>query len=636
MRYKSFRIRNFKGIKDTTVNLDTIGGASVFAFVGLNESGKTTILEAIHSFSPEAATSELLGGSKMMGVPIKDRVPRHQLSDFTGAVSVQATVSVSDEEKLEIAKTLLDENDIAINADEIPSELTFEKRDIFENGDFQNTDRELLANFSVKTGRQRSWRSPTSEEKTAIWAAMYNLTPDIAYFPTFVFSFPERIFLGGRGNSLNRFYRSVFQDILDFDGRGYEIEKDIVRRIRGEGLLLPWAQFLPKWMGHDDKSKIDHIMARAGAVVTRVVFGQWNKIFGEDTKNKEIEISYNTLAGEAKDTNGNVIPSDEHEVFIQFQIKDGTRRFKVNDRSLGFRWFFAFMLFTQFRIARTDSRPLLFLFDEPASNLHAAAQQRLIDCFPEIAKGEHALIYTTHSHYMIEPKWLEQTFIVSNRADKPTSSILDEVSLDDESLDVQIASYRSFVNAHPNQISYFQPILDRLEVVPSRFDLKQPSVVLEGKSDYYILRYAAKALKIDDFPLIPGLGAGTFGALAALHVGWNLSFLFVLDADHQGQEERQRYINNFGISEQDVITLNDFLPKIGAIEGLLDKSDLDKIADAIQAKGTPSKGQICRYFQERLASNNIEPLSKNFMERSQKILEGMKAKLQPQKPAIAA
>jgi hypothetical protein len=41
MRYKSFRIRNFKGIKDTTVGLQTIGGAAVFALVGLNESGKT-------------------------------------------------------------------------------------------------------------------------------------------------------------------------------------------------------------------------------------------------------------------------------------------------------------------------------------------------------------------------------------------------------------------------------------------------------------------------------------------------------------------------------------------------------------------------------------------------------------------
>ncbi len=43
----------------------------VFAFVGLNESGKTTILEAIHSFSPDEATSELVGGDDKSGVPFK-------------------------------------------------------------------------------------------------------------------------------------------------------------------------------------------------------------------------------------------------------------------------------------------------------------------------------------------------------------------------------------------------------------------------------------------------------------------------------------------------------------------------------------------------------------------------------------
>src|SRR5262249_35586616 len=142
------------------------------------------------------------------------------------------------------------------------------------------------------------------------------------------------------------------------------------------------------------------------------------------------------------------------------------------------------------------------LFDEPASNLHAAAQQRLIECFPEIAQKEHMLAYSTHSHYMIEPKWLEQTFIVTNRADAPVSSMLDDISLDDESLDIKVASYRSFVNDHPNQTSYFQPILDRLEVVPSRFDAQRASIVLEGKSDYYILRYAAKALDIAELPLL--------------------------------------------------------------------------------------------------------------------------------------
>ena len=217
------------------------------------------------------------------------------------------------------------------------------------------------------------------------------------------------------------------------------------------------------------------------------------------------------------------------------------------------------MLFTQFRVARSGlgSRPLLFLFDEPAANLHAAAQQKLIETFPEIARKEHVLAYSTHSHYMIEPRWLEQTFIVTNGADAPLSSMLDAISLDDESLDIQATPYRSFVNNHPGQTSYFQPILDHLEVVPSRFDAQKASVILEGKSDYYILRYAQRMLGLTDLPLLPGLGAGTFGALAALHVGWNLNFLFVLDSDRQGQLERNRYREEFGISLERLATLGE-------------------------------------------------------------------------------
>ena len=82
MYYTSFRIRNFKGIRDTSIKFAEQSKAGVFAFVGLNESGKTTILEAIHSFSPDLATSQVVGGEGKTGVPYKNRVPRHLISNF--------------------------------------------------------------------------------------------------------------------------------------------------------------------------------------------------------------------------------------------------------------------------------------------------------------------------------------------------------------------------------------------------------------------------------------------------------------------------------------------------------------------------------------------------------------------------
>jgi hypothetical protein len=368
-------------------------------------------------------------------------------------------------------------------------------------------------------------------------------------------------------------------------------------------------------------------MDRASAAVTRLVFGRWNKIFGDETKGKEIRISFDIAEGEKQDTTGAKTKSNEHDLWIKFQVRDGSRRFNVNDRSLGFRWFFAFMLFTQFRVASSTGAPILFLFDEPASNLHAAAQQKLIECFPEIANGPHMLAYSTHSHYMIEPKWLEQTFIVTNRADTPSLSLLDDISLDDESLDIKVATYRSFVNEHPNQTSYFQPILDRLEVAPSRFDIKQASIVIEGKSDYYILRYAAKLCKKADLPLIPGIGAGTLGALVSIHVGWNLDFVFVLDGDKQGKQEKERYVSEFGLPLDRIASLDELVPGIKVIEDLIDDEAQKFIANCIGVSGKPTKNQIRRFFQERLASDNVEKVSDGFFNMSSQLLNALTERL---------
>ncbi|MBC6716976.1 AAA family ATPase [Aurantimonas sp. DM33-3] len=489
----------------------------------------------------------------------------------------------------------------------------------------------LRTAFWVRGKSQRKWRNPSASEEHALKYLIYRHTPDISYFPTFVFDFPERIYLTGRGKSLDEFYKTVFQDILDYDGKGYTIEKDIVRRLRREDLITTWVDFLASWAGLDDGEKIQHVMDRASSTVTSTVFGRWNKIFGEDAKGKEVVITFGLDEGQTEDNKGTVTKTQEHDIYIQFKVRDGTRRFAVNDRSLGFRWFFAFMLFTQFRVARSITRPLLFLFDEPASNLHAAAQQKLIDCFPEIAKGEHSLAYTTHSHYMIEPKWLEQTYIVTNRADTPSESVLDGVSLDDESLDIQVNSYRSFVNKNPSKTSYFQPILDRLEVVPSRFDIRKSAIVLEGRSDYYILRYAAKLLKVPELPLMPGMGAGTFGALAAMNVGWNLNFLFLLDGDKQGKSERDRYALEYGIPVSRILTLTDIQTDITEIEDLVDREAAEIICGITNYQGNLTKSQIKRFFQESLASDSIADLGEHFSIKSAAIFKVLKGHVRAKK-----
>jgi AAA15 family ATPase/GTPase len=629
MRYKSFRVQNFKGIKDATINFSNSTGSQVYTLVGLNESGKTTILEAIYSFSPDNETSEVLGGDKGIGVPISNRVPRHQISNFTGAVVVEALLSVTKQEWDEINIDVKKELGIELQLDELPTEIKFERRQEFKSGDYYKSSFVLLSQPLVcKTNiKKKKWRTPTTEENKSIRDTIFGFTPDIAYFPTFVFDFPESFYLSERGGKLDKFYRSVFQDILDHDGNKHSIEKDIVNRVRKKDHNLPWTNFLQNWIIGDDKTKVQHIIDRAGATVTKIVLGRWEKIFKEKSEGKEVVVTFEVDEGEILNAQGIKQKTEAHDVWVKFQIKDGTRRFNINDRSLGFRWFFSFMLFTQFRVSGTNDRPLLFLFDEPASNLHASAQQKLVECFPSIAVGEHTLIYTTHSHHMIDPRWLENTFVVTNRSDSPTKSLISEATLDDESLDVKIATYRSFVNLNPGRTSYFQPILDRLDVVPSRFDLQKRSLIVEGKSDYYILSYAAKLLQTTEIPIIPGLGAGTFGALVSLHIGWGLKCLFLFDGDHQGKMERDRYVHDYGLNPSFTATLDQLLPNIIKIEDIIDQDSLKIIQTELSLENLPKKGEILRYFQEKLSLTTVPKLGTEFNKISKTLLERIALKL---------
>lgn len=233
------------------------------------------------------------------------------------------------------------------------------------------------------------------------------------------------------------------------------------------------------------------------------------------------------------------------------------------------------------------------------------------------------LMYSTHSHYMIDPKWLEQTFIVTNRADSPGTSVIESAMLDDSSLDIKATRYRSFIEKEPNQISYFQPIVDRLNVIPSDFDYNLPSIVLEGKSDYYILKYAQMLLSMPMPRLIPGLGAGTFEALIGLSAGWGTKFLFLLDADAQGIAERQRYALEHGAREDSLITLNEILSELKEIEDLFDEEAEGVVKNALALQRNCKKKDFLRFSQEFLAKGEAVELGAGFRQRAAIVLSAL-------------
>jgi predicted ATP-dependent endonuclease of OLD family len=121
MLYKKFRIANFKGIKLAEIDLSSATGANVFTLVGLNESGKTTILEAIHSFSPDYRSgriTKLSGGDDKSSA--QSRVPRHKIANFTGSTTVEATIILNKTDKNCFADYALRDYGLIIDTTQIP------------------------------------------------------------------------------------------------------------------------------------------------------------------------------------------------------------------------------------------------------------------------------------------------------------------------------------------------------------------------------------------------------------------------------------------------------------------------------------------------------------------------------------
>src|SRR5690554_5182202 len=93
-----FRIQNFKGIEHMEIDLHGRAHGPVLTLIGLNESGKTTILEALsHFVSGDKSVASLFEGSFAATSGLK-LIPLHEKAAFSGIVRISAEVQLNSED----------------------------------------------------------------------------------------------------------------------------------------------------------------------------------------------------------------------------------------------------------------------------------------------------------------------------------------------------------------------------------------------------------------------------------------------------------------------------------------------------------------------------------------------------------
>lgn len=519
MRYTAFHFKNFKGIEAMALKLS----GPVTTLIGLNESGKTTILEAIFCFSYGAEDLEVINPG-MASLRVPERwIPISKQANFNDNIEISAEVELSPEDQQALAAHMRET--VGFKLSETPGSVQIWERYSFENSRHTRTHRVWNLEVRGTTGKQRNPRRlpASSEEWQAAVSFLKERLPRIWYFPNFLFELPERFALsdepptsGDEEHDKGLFYRSTFEQILAELGYGANLQTHVVERLASTERA--------------DQRSLSAVLLDMGRLLTSTIFEGWDRIFGRKPTAQEVQLT-------AED--------DEGKPYLELKIKGPDGYYDLSERSLGFRWFFMFLLMTQFHEADDDGPQSLFLLDEPASNLHSTAQAELLKSFERLTEKCY-LVYTTHSHHLIDVRWLDSAYVVKNAALGTDFSeyLTQRVGA---ATSISATAYRQFVAEHPDQTSYFQPVLDLLDYQPSRLEPVPDVVLVEGKSDFYLLRYAAEVLALNnDLKLVPGTGAGALDPLIRLHIGWGKSFVILIDGDAEGIKQQQRYEAEFG------------------------------------------------------------------------------------------
>ena len=231
---------------------------------------------------------------------------------------------------------------------------------------------------------------------------------------------------------------------------------------------------------------------------------------------------------------------------INFTVQSsGGEALMLDERSNGLRWFLD--LYIDVAAHDLRKRNIVYLLDEPGVSLHINAQKELLRLFDMLAQDDNQVVYSTHLPSMLNmqdegyhriravAKDLEgNTHIFKTPYDSRISSILNKTDSGEKS---------------PQKIPHdtLAPVITAMGM--NLYDTIGPAygklnIVTEGMSDYIFLFTMAKYLNLDTskFAIIPSQGVTTCINLCMILHGWGCDYIALFDFDEEGVEKGGEYL----------------------------------------------------------------------------------------------
>lgn len=492
MRFRRFIIENYKAVEYAEVPV----GNDLIPLIGINESGKTTVLQAILAFDK---LSDKYGGGGHLEYRNKYRLKDHKCS-------VAAEVVIDDEKDLDALSQYL----------KLPrGESTLRKlEEAYQQKQSLILKRDLQAKQYSLSGLSLE---AALEQKLA--KAIYRELPFVLYFDDFTDRIPESIdFIrkdNKKGYRLKRSKLAEWQRIL---------EEIFIRATEGEHTLGDFIQL-------NDEDIRQGLLNDITDVLNEEIIEYWRRLkqvgsdLADDPGDLELILTF--------------VDRPPKSFRFQFKVNDRSsergRVFPIADRSKGFQWFFNFHMKLRFNPKyKRVKEGAIYLLDEPGSYLHASAQTELLSTLDDISKT-NSILYCTHSQHLLDPEKINigQVRIVEK-----------------EQSTIKVIPFGSAGSGHQGALS---PLYDALHLKTGVFNRNiRRAVITEGVTDFYLLGLLMKYAKAWNFKrldVIPGAGAQQLKDLISMSLAWAEDYKVLLDSDREGRRARGRYRSFFGERE---------------------------------------------------------------------------------------
>ena len=595
IRLVKFRIKNYKSILDSKVCY-LADGITVLA--GKNESGKTSILQALEDYDIERTIRT-------------DAVP---ISSSDAKPEIFVTFEVNKELILDI------DEDLKVNKKTI--EITI-KKDFENRYTIENMSENIFPDIK-KENEKVDEKCRKIFENIEKELRIENITIDIeglGFNPTLITKIQET-YTKITKPELKQKVETLVQELSG------EVELLVDLDKKKESFIAEFKKHIPHFILFNTykDQKIPNEIPFAELETNEFVQDLVQvsnldiALIKDSAKNREQATHENKL---------NIKLVEEYKQFweqdlsnIQIKWKDNKLFFWVTEdgefyppelRSKGKQWHLAFYIKITARAREKEVNVLLI--DEPGLFLHATAQKDILKKLEESSEIMQ-IIYSTHSPYLIDPNHLNRVRLIER-----------------ESEGTKISKVHSKADKET-----LTPILTAIgEDLSQGIRINEKnSFVVEGISDYYYIQ----AFKIlcglsGKLNIIPGCG-DNLPAIGGILFGWGLEPRFILDTDKKSIQKKLK--EKLAIEDANIIPI---MNGKGIIEEIFSEDDFkkyilqNKSADlskgyikAIKANG--NKELLARKFFEAVKTKKIkkEDLSQTTNDKITKLIERTKVVMQ--------